>query len=240
MTDSEIIQLESYFLTENKEEYIKKLINGTDSYYYFSLISALNKYGIQLPKEYEDNLEKYKKFTTVRSRNIQLRALLYKLEKATTEEERKNLASEINRLIFHYDFRFEQPKSVTTTNLISHEEKISNSLDLSLIDVTNYLKNASKTVHDLNALNSAGQTKLVLKNFENADLNLIRTLLTNLNLADFEGVPQFLKHYNDLQRAKAANFQLENFLFPKMTLEQLKELQTLLPEINKSMHFIGE
>jgi len=62
-------------LSENKEEFIAKLIPGTDSFYYFSLLHGLNKYGVKLPKELDKYLESYKKFTTKRSKNIELRQL---------------------------------------------------------------------------------------------------------------------------------------------------------------------
>jgi len=43
MSSSEIETLEKYLLSENKDEFIKNLIVGTDSYYYFNLLNALNK-----------------------------------------------------------------------------------------------------------------------------------------------------------------------------------------------------
>jgi len=47
----EINELEKFILCENKDHFIKKLISDTESYYYFTLINALDKYGIDLPKE---------------------------------------------------------------------------------------------------------------------------------------------------------------------------------------------
>lgn len=49
----EINELEKYILSDNKESFLKKLISDTESYYYYSLINALDKYGIDLPKENE-------------------------------------------------------------------------------------------------------------------------------------------------------------------------------------------
>jgi hypothetical protein len=84
MTDSEFSQLESYLFSEKKEEFIQKLITGTDSFYYFTLMNALNTYGIQLSKQHEQYLENYKKFNTAKSRNIKLRSYFLQLDKATT------------------------------------------------------------------------------------------------------------------------------------------------------------
>lgn len=43
MSSLEIETLEKYLLAENKEDFIKSLIVGTDQYYYFNLLHALNK-----------------------------------------------------------------------------------------------------------------------------------------------------------------------------------------------------
>lgn len=42
MSSLEIETLEKYLFTENKEDFIKSLIAGTDQYYYFNLLHALN------------------------------------------------------------------------------------------------------------------------------------------------------------------------------------------------------
>jgi len=62
MTETDIQQLESYLFAERKEDFIKNLISGTDSFYYFTLLNAINKYGINLSSEHSAYLEKYKKF----------------------------------------------------------------------------------------------------------------------------------------------------------------------------------
>jgi hypothetical protein len=52
---------EEYFFTVNKQDFIKKLIPGTNDFYFFSLLTALNKYGAQLPRNLRTLLDEYKK-----------------------------------------------------------------------------------------------------------------------------------------------------------------------------------
>ena len=73
MAEIDIKQLEQYIFSDQKADFISKLIAGTDSFYYYSLNHALKTYGLDLPKEHQDELEKYKKFNTNRAQNIKLR-----------------------------------------------------------------------------------------------------------------------------------------------------------------------
>ena len=85
----EINELEKFILTDNKEYFLKKLISDTESYYYFQLLHAMDLYGVDLTKENEKQLKKFKKFKTNKSRSIKLRYLFLKYDKATNEEEKK-------------------------------------------------------------------------------------------------------------------------------------------------------
>lgn len=45
MIDDEINQFENFLFSENKENFIKKFIPDTESYYYFTLLHALETSG---------------------------------------------------------------------------------------------------------------------------------------------------------------------------------------------------
>jgi len=45
---SDIPTLESFLFTENKEEFLSKLVYGTDAYFFFTLTHALNQQGAKL------------------------------------------------------------------------------------------------------------------------------------------------------------------------------------------------
>ncbi len=78
--NEEINQLERYIFSDNKEAFIKKLIADTESYYFFSLLSALDKYGIELPKEHERSMNNYKKLKSNKSKGITIRYLFKKYD----------------------------------------------------------------------------------------------------------------------------------------------------------------
>ncbi len=86
--NEEINQLERYVLSDNKENFIKKLIADTESFYFFSLLSALDKYGIELPKEHERSLSNYKKLKNNKSKGIALRYLFKKYDLVKDQNER--------------------------------------------------------------------------------------------------------------------------------------------------------
>lgn len=88
MSSLEIETLEKYLLSENKDEFIKNLIVGSDSYYYFNLLNALNKTLIKDLSQVQDQLIKdYTKLTTNRAKNIRYRYLFKQLDEAKNEND---------------------------------------------------------------------------------------------------------------------------------------------------------
>lgn len=60
MSNSEIKNLEAYLFSENKQDFLKTQISGTDSYYFYAVLNALNKYGYNLPEDAQVLIQKYK------------------------------------------------------------------------------------------------------------------------------------------------------------------------------------
>lgn len=61
----DIPNLENFLFAEKKEDFLKKLVAGTDAYYYFSLTNALNQFGLDIPKEYTTLLTQYTEFHNI-------------------------------------------------------------------------------------------------------------------------------------------------------------------------------
>ena len=47
--EEDLNTLEKYVFAPNKEKFLSELIQDTESYYYFSLLHSIEKYGVQLP-----------------------------------------------------------------------------------------------------------------------------------------------------------------------------------------------
>jgi len=141
MAENDIKQLEQYIFSDQKSEFINKLISGTDSFYYYSLNNSLNNYGLDLPKDHLENLEKYKKFNTTRAKNINLRYNFMLLNHPKkSEADRKAILQEINKNTLHFNFDFDEPKTVISTTITSSKQEINNKLDPNLIDWTTKLE----------------------------------------------------------------------------------------------------
>jgi len=58
---SDILTLESFLLTEDKEEFLSKLVEGTDSFYFFTLTHAMNQKGGKLNKKELEYLQIFRR-----------------------------------------------------------------------------------------------------------------------------------------------------------------------------------
>ncbi len=87
MASTEFQQLETYLFCKDKNEFVKKLIQNTDSFYYFTLLHALQLHGANLTEEHKRQLESYKKFSNRNSKSILLKHLLLKFDASKNENE---------------------------------------------------------------------------------------------------------------------------------------------------------
>ena len=242
MAEIDIKQLEQYIFSDQKTEFINKLIAGTDSFYYYSLNNAINTYGLDLPKDHLENLEKYKKFSTARAQNIKLRYNFILLSHPNkTEAERKAILQEINKNTLHYNFDFDEPKTVTSTTITSSKQEISNKLDPTLIDWTSKLEASYNNLSQFDALEDVALTSFdLIKLAKSGNIDVIRSFLNRANLSEYTGVEQLINEYIELNKKKNKNYQFESQYFIKMTLEQLKSLGELVPDLKKNMTYVGE
>ena len=74
-TSSEINQLEEYIFAKDRKAFVKGLIKDTESYYFFSLLEAIDSSTGKLTSEQEEDLKKYSKSRSVTSKSIRVRHL---------------------------------------------------------------------------------------------------------------------------------------------------------------------
>jgi len=240
MTENDIGQLENYILNPKKEEFLKKLISGTDSYYYFTLLHALNTYGLNLPKEYEEAMNNYRLFSTPRSRGIQARYDLIQLEKSKDENAKVNIIKKVNTDFFHLDFSHQKPQHVTKSTLEIVQEKKSSILDDKILKIEPYIEKAYSYINDMQNLSPLAFPRLDLKRLAKSPENVISYFLNNARLAEFQDAPFLLKEYQILRIKSYKQYELDSFFFRQLVKEQMLELKKLCPNLERNKVFIGE
>ncbi|KAL4493494.1 hypothetical protein ABPG72_007502 [Tetrahymena utriculariae] len=98
--NEEINQLEQYIFAKNRKLFLDNLIKDTESYYYFSLLEAIDNQGNALTSEQEEDLKRYRKFRTASSKGIRVRYLFRQYDKAESDEVKKKVIQELNSKLF--------------------------------------------------------------------------------------------------------------------------------------------
>ena len=242
MSISDTTQLEQYLFSENKEDFIKKLISGTDTYYYFSLITAMNNYGLNLPNEHLEHLKAFRKFRSPRAKNIKLRYLFLQLAAPEKNEtQKKSLLMKINKNTLNLSFAFDEPKAVTSTTIMTSKQELSNKLDPNLLNWKKDLEACYTNLSSFNSLDYKILTHLDLKKMATArNFDVIYSFLNQAGLAEFQDLEDLIKEFLKLEKTKGSKEYLHQQLFKKMSLEQLRKLNETIPDLQKNMGFVGE
>ena len=238
MTES-IMTLEKFLFSENKPEFIGKMISGTDNFYYFSLIHALNTYGVDLPKNHLEDLEKYKKMNSNRAKNIVLRYNFMQLTKSDkSETERKAILREINKHTLHYNFDFDEPKTLRTTTINVTSTENETILSPKTIDWKGKLEEAYNDINVFHSLENAAFTYLDTDKLVKGDPDVISSVVNGGNISECLNFEKLLKVYIKNNKKQNQGFQLNEGIYTRMTLEQMRKLGELLPEHHKQFDFV--
>ena len=238
MTD-ELKQFEQYILSDSKTDFIQTMVFGTENFFFFSLIHALNTYGVELPKEYMDQYKQFKKFKSPRAENIKLRFSFMKLLNPNqTETKRKTILQEINKNTLHYNFDFDEPKTINNTTINVPQQEILDKLDPLLLEWKNKLEVAYDDISVFETLEDIALTYIdINKLAKTANYKTIKAFLTKANLAEFHNIEILIQKYLKL---KNKNKEDDAIKFEELTLQQLKQLGSLNPDLYKEIHYVGE
>ena len=243
MSETETKQLEEFLFTQNKTDFLCKLISGTDTFYYFSLLNAINQYGLNLSKEQSQLLEKYRTFKTERAENIKLRYDFLSLtKKDVTKEEKSKILEELNKSIFKLGFDFDIPRTITTSTITSLKTEVSSHLDPSLLDWQSSLLSLAYTnIDKCMALEINALIHLDIESLVNGkNMAVLRHYLRNVGIADVPDVEKVVFEHYKLNQEANKNFTLESFLFEEMTLKQLKKLNELIGDLDKNAAYVSQ
>jgi len=240
MEENQINQLESFILAPKKEDFLKKLISGTDSSYYFTLLHALNTYGLNLSQECEKALENYKKFNSSRSNGIKARYHLIELNEAKTEKEKASLIKNLNKIYFNLDFSHQKPQHVVTSNLEIVQKKVGNALDESILQIDQYIESAYKKLKHMEKVSKNLFPYLDLKRLAQSKAKIIEFFLERAELGEYPEAPSLLNSYFQNKRKSHKNYWIPEKYLELMTLDQMKALGSLCPAMLKNKNFVAE
>ena len=235
----EVKELEGFLFAENKEDFIKKLIPGTNQHYFFSLLRALQNKDTATSKETSDSIAAFAKLGTAQARGIEIRHLLIKLAACQDEKEIKTIFEKLNKLAFNYNFGYEKPRTVTTTNIDSKKEEARSVFDESRLSASHYIENLQ--IHgNLSKLTKRSLLRVNPESVKKANTDIIYKYLQSAKLSELNGIPDLINYYYTEMKSKMPNFQVPPEFFSDLTLNQMKELKVLIPDLERNREYIGE
>jgi len=243
MTDTNLNLLEKYILSENKDDFITKmLISGTDDYYFYYLMNSFHKNGARFEAEDEQKIGHLLKSQDQRVKKVRFRYYLQKyLNAKESSAESKAALSQINKEFFGFNFEFVSDVQVSK-QLVTGAKQLSDSLDESLTLPETYLSQAYKDDDIFRLLSPAVLRKADVALLLQSGTTATNTFLSAVgeDLAAVDGIADFLVSHHKLQNVEGRFIEFDKKLFPKLTVQQLEQISTALPTLFTNMHFVGE
>jgi hypothetical protein len=107
---------EKYVLTGEKEEALKGLIAGSDSYNFLTYLDLLKEKGGKLSNEEKEGIEKYySEFKSQDANEIYLRYMFLKYDECSDEREKKEIIDTINDKYLRQKFDDQRPTHLKKT-----------------------------------------------------------------------------------------------------------------------------
>lgn len=202
LEDSELQTFENYLLAENKQEFLKNLIPGTDLYYFFNLLDGFHASNGQLSDENKKNLESYEKLRTPRSASLKLRGLFTKLVATKDEKERKKLIDKIATPILQSrGTNYTQPSNFSGSNLeLESKQQYQSQLNENLLKI-----NLDEVYINLSAFGNLKPeflSRLDTKKLKTSRIEIIERFLKTADVATLEGIPELILVVYDHYMAK--------------------------------------
>ena len=239
MSNLDLQTLEGYLFAQDKQEFIEKLVPGTESYNFLSLLYSLNS-STSLSADAKELLKKYtpsKVNRTPAQQNIKLRALLKQFDDPSASQSEKNkVLTELQNEHLHLDFHYTQPANIVTSNLDKNEEIIPSTLDQKVVSVESVITNVYQN-HNLNTLHPSAFVKLDTSKIAEGHISLFEDFILRANPLDFENFPQLFVQFVNKKKKNISNFTSERF-FQKLPLKQLYELKDLEPELLEDWQYV--
>ena len=123
MSDEQISLLERYLLEDDKEKFFGTLVKNSDTYVSMRLLDHINRFGLDLSKESQGELQGYLSEPKNKGSLIQFKFRLLEINTEKDAAKRKSLISKFNEDFMHINFVHPRPANVKQSdNLKSQNE----------------------------------------------------------------------------------------------------------------------
>jgi hypothetical protein len=253
LIDTKIKQLEDFIFSENKVDFLDKLLPETEEYQFFKLNYELKKGKGVLPpdlqKTYKNLMADYKSKDEI-GKSIKLKYLLYKLDTEIPDADaKKKLLKQINKMTANYGFKHLKPKIAEGMKANTADEICQNStLDQAKISIKTKLATALEKPSELNEIDP---TYLIDHDFEGILAKCLETdpdqfakiIKRTQILSIYPKMPELLmtyfkKEYLAKKKDPAPAIEAFESSLNKLSLTQIEYIHELnIPDVMKSELF---
>ena len=240
MNPTEFKFYEEYVLSNDKPQFLKKLLSGTEAYYYFNLLHALKTQGANLQEKDLKSLKSFLKNGSQKAKSIKLRHLLTKFDAAQETEEKNEIIDEIASEFLKLNFHYPQPTGLASSKLTSTLQQLPSELKSTLFDI-----NIEETCTDLAYFDNLTPKAVLLLDptlFRSSPREIIERYLSVSAKNDSSNMLEILKLADTIFKRDRPQLieELDSNYFANLTLDQLKELERHLPNLHRSKNFFQE
>ena len=231
MSSIDLHIIESYLFAEDKEAFLSKLVPGTESYLFLTLLHTLNT-SQDLTADTEQLVEDYhSQFNNADSKQIRIRSLLKKFD--TPSSDKKAILKQLQDHYLNIDLNYSKPSGITTSVLRSTQHEYPSILDPQSLSLEACLEKIYSNADEFAKLNPGAMTRVDTKRIRE-DLKVLEKFIFEAEPTDFEEFPDLIIYFMNKKRAKP-EYMVK--VFDSLSLDQLERLSKLNSEFTKDPRF---
>ena len=232
MSSIKLQTIESYLFAEDKQDFLSKLVPGTEPYLFLTLLHTLNA-SQDLTPDTEQLVEDYHSmFNNPNSKQIHIRSLLKKFD--TPSSDKNAILKELQDQYLDLDLNYSKPSSITTSILRSTQQEYSMTLDPQSLSLEACLEKIYSNADEFAKLKFGAMTRVDTKRIK-GNLNALEKFIFEADPADFEDFPDLVSLFMSKKRVKPGYM---TKIFDSLSLEQLEILSELNSEFAKDPQFV--
>jgi len=231
-----IEDLEGYLFAEDRQAFLDKLVEGSQSFMFFSLLHKINSSSTISSQVYERARDFKNYYPSTPSTMIYLRTLLERFDDpALTEPQKNSIIEELRVQYLYFQFNYSKPADITTSTLSSDKTQIPSTLNPQLVTLNDKLNDVYQNVYSFSQISPLAYTRLDTKKIAEADVQILERFLNGADPADFEDFPQLII---SLIQKKKTGIEYASSFYDKLTREQLHTLGLLEPAYHRESQYV--
>src|SRR3990167_2181739 len=248
MSDEQISLLERYLLESDKEKFFATLVKNSETYVSMRLLDQINRHGLSMPAESSKELQTFLRDQNSEKTIIQFKHLLLEIEAQKDPAKRKDLIQKFNSNFLHLEHTFARPANIKNSEQLRpmFDDKSPSTFDCAQFDFEKKLEeyflsdhiNGYVHLHQIKPeyLHRIDPFRLLDKN-ENAFEYILNTLQSYSHFKDFGKLMK--KFVTEKRKLTKQGSLINSNYFQKMTIAQLEELKTALPEVVYDREYVS-